>query len=59
MKDLNIIGTKVMDLIHPLNIIFYFKKIFKTNLKYFQIHITLDQFNMKLKFILTLDIRGN
>ena len=48
-----------MDLIHPLNIIFYFKKIFKTNLKYFQINITLDQFNMKLKFILTLEIRGN
>ena len=59
MKDLNIIRSKVMDLIHPLNIIFYFKKIFKTNLKYFQINITLDQFNMKLKFILTLEIRGN
>lgn len=59
MKDLNIIRSKVMDLIHPLNIIFYFKKIFKINLKYFQINITLDQFNMKLKFILTLEIRGN
>ena len=59
MKDLNIIRSKVMDLIHPLNIIFYFKKIFKTNLKYFQINITLDQFNIKLKFILTLEIRGN